>query len=136
MYFFFLITPSIIMSSPIICCLRCSKASLGNDLVKILALCSFESTYSNLTTFWDTCSLRKCYLIGKHFILECMIGFFDILIALVFSYSIIIGCSYLTSKYSSVCFIQITWVQQDSTVMYSASTIEWNGGLFLTWPWY
>ena len=61
---------------------------------------------------------------GMCFLMECMTGFFDIFMALVLSQFIIIGCSYLTSKYSSVCFTQITWVQQDAIVMYSASAVE------------
>ena len=105
-------------------CLRCSKASLGSGLVKMSATCSFVSTYASLTTFRDTCSLRKWYFIGMCFVLERMIGFFDIFMALVLSQFILIGCSDFTSKFSSVCFIQMTWVQHDATTIYSASAME------------
>ena len=53
-----------------------------------------------------------------------MTGFFDILMELVLSQLIIIGCSYFTSKSSSVCFIQMTWVQHDAVAIYSASAVE------------
>ena len=82
--------------------LRCSKDSLGSGSVKMSATYSFVSTYSSLKTFWDTCSLRKWYFIGMCFVLECMIWFFDMFITLVLSKFIIIGCSYFTSKSSSV----------------------------------
>ena len=105
-------------------CLRFSKASLGSGLVKMSATYSFVSTYSTLTTFWDTCSLRKWYFIGMCFVLECMTKSFDIFMILVLSQFIIIGCSYLTSKSSSFCFIQMTWVQHDAAAIYSASAME------------
>ena len=104
--------------------LRWSKYPLGNGLVKISTICSFVSTYSCFKTFLDTCSLRKWYYIGMCFFLECMKEFFDIFMALVLSQFISIGCSYFINKYSSVYFIQITWIQHDTTRIYSASIME------------
>ena len=104
--------------------LICSKDSLGSFLVKMSATSYFVSTYSSLTTFWDTCSLRKWCFIGMCFVLECMTWFLDILMALVLSQFIIIGFSYFTSKSFSFCFIQMTWVQHDTTTIYSASALE------------
>ena len=105
-------------------CLRCSKDSLGSGLVKMSATCSFVSTYSSLTTFWDTCSLRKWYFIGICYVLECMTRLLDIFMELVLSQFIIIGFSYFISKSSSVCFIQMTWMQHDASTIYSASVVE------------
>jgi len=70
-----------------------SKESLGNDLVKRYAICSLEGTYSNLTTWSWTYSLRKWYLMGICLVLECWKWFLERLIALVLSHMIEIGWS-------------------------------------------
>ena len=115
-------------------CLRWSKDSLGSRLVKMLATYSFVSTYSSLTTFRDTCSLRKLYFIGTCFVLECMIGFLDILMALVISQFIIIGCSYFTSNSSSVCFIHMTWcnMTEQKYILPLLWRVKWKIVFYLT----
>jgi len=90
---------------------RYSKASLGSDFVKITATCYFVPTYSTLMFFSATCSCRKWYLIGMFFILECITGFFEILIALVSSQYIGMGSSYSTYISVKFCFIHRTHVQ-------------------------
>jgi hypothetical protein len=88
------------------------------------AICSLVSTYTILTTFWVTRSLRKWYLIGMCLVLECITRFLDILMAVVLSQLIVMVLSYLICKSSNVCFIQRTCVQQDATMMYSASVAD------------
>ena len=53
-----------------------------------------------------------------------MTGCFFIFMALLISQFIIIGCSYFTSKSSSVCFIQMTYVQHDAPTIYSSFAME------------
>ena len=105
-------------------CLRYSKASLGNGLVRISATCSLEGTYSNLTFCSSTCSRRKWYLIGMCLVFECMTRFFEMLIALVLSHKIEIGGVQVIWKSCKVCIIQRSWVQQDATATYSALAVD------------
>ena len=65
--------------------LRYSKASLGRGLVKMYAIYSFVSTYSNMIFFSVTCSLRKWNLMGMCLVLECITRFLDMFITLVLS---------------------------------------------------
>ena len=58
------------------------------------------------------------------FVLECMTGCFVIFMIVVISQIIIIRCSYFTSKSSSVCFIQMTYVQHDAPTIYSSFAVE------------
>ena len=88
------------------------------------AICSFVSIYSNLTTFWDTCFLKKWYLIGIWFVLECITWFLDMFIAFVLSQCITMGSSYFTSKSSNICFIQMTCVQHDATTIYLTYVVD------------
>ena len=64
---------------------RYSKASRGSSFVKMSSTCSFAPTYSTLMFFYATYSRRKWYLIGMCFVLECITGFFEILMVLVLS---------------------------------------------------
>jgi hypothetical protein len=80
--------------------------------------------YSILTLSLATCSLRKWYFMGICFEFECIIGFFEILIALVLSQMIEIGRSYSTLISSSVFFIQITCVKHDVAAIYSYSIVD------------
>ena len=106
------------------CWWRYSDVVVGRGLVKISASCSVVGTYSNLTTLSKTCSLRKWNLIGMCFVLECITGFFKILIALVLSQNMGIGSSYVTCMSCRLCFIQRTWVQHVVATTYSASAVE------------
>ena len=104
--------------------LRYSKFSLGRGLMKMSAIFSFVSTYSNLTFFSVTYSLRKWNLIGICFVLECINGFLEMFIALVLPQSIGMGTSYFTYMSSKVWFIQITWVQHVVAAIYSTSAFD------------
>ena len=106
------------------CWRRYSNVVVGRGLVKISASCSVVGTYSNLTTLSRTCSLRKWNLIGICFVLECITGFFEILIALVLSQNMGIDSSYVTYMSCRFCFIQRTWVQHAAAATYSASAVE------------
>ena len=64
---------------------RYSKDSRGRSFVNMSTTCSFVPTYSTRIFFSTTYSRRKWYLIGMFFILECITGFFEILMALVLS---------------------------------------------------
>jgi hypothetical protein len=70
---------------------RYSKVSLGRGLVKMYAIFYFVPMYSKLIFFSVTCSRRKWYLSGMCFVLECITGFFEILIVLVWSQNIRMG---------------------------------------------
>ena len=63
---------------------------------------------------------------GICFVLECIIGFLDMFIALVLSQSIGMGSSYLTWMSSNVYFIQITCVQHVVAAIYSAFVVDKN----------
>ena len=91
----------------------------GSGFVKMSATCSFVPTYSTLMFFSATCSYRKWYLIGMCFVLECITGFFEILIALALSQYIGMGSSYSTYIYVKVCFIHRTCVQRCSIIFLS-----------------
>jgi hypothetical protein len=73
--------------------LKYTKVYLGNSLVKISAIFSFVDTYSNLTSFSFTFSLRKWNLIDMFLVFECNIRFFELLIALELSKNMAIGSS-------------------------------------------
>ena len=60
----------------------------------------------------------------KMFCLRVHKRIFGHVIALVLSQCIRMGSSYFTSKFSNVCFIQMTCVQHDATTIYSASAID------------
>ena len=51
-------------------------------------------------------------------------GCFVIFMTVVISQFNIIGCSYFTSNSSSVCFIQMTYVQHDAPKIYSSFAVE------------
>lgn len=101
-----------------------SNASCGKGFLKISAIFFVVLMYSNLIFCSVTCSWRKWYLIGICLVLECITGFFEILMALVLSQKIVIGCliSMLTSLKAS--FIHIICVQQSAAAIYSASVVE------------
>ncbi len=103
---------------------RYSKASRGSGFVKMYATCFFVPTYSNQMFFSATCSHRKWYLIGMCLVLECINGFFEILMALVLSQYIGMGSSYSTYISVKVCFIQRTYVQHVAAAIYSASVVD------------
>ena len=88
------------------------------------ATCSFVPTYSTMMFFSTTCSRRKWYLIGMYLVLECITGFFEILMALVLLQYIGMGSPYSTCISLRVCFIQRTSVQHDAVAIYSASAID------------
>ena len=83
---------------------RYSKASHGSSFVEMSATCSFVPTYSTRMFFSATCSHRKWYLIGMCLVLECITGFFEILMALVLSQYIGMGSSYSTCISVKVLF--------------------------------
>ena len=112
--------------------LRYSKLSLERGLVKMSSIYSFVLGSSNLMFFSMTCSLRKWNLIGICFVLECITGFLEVLIALVLSQGIGMGSSYFTCMSSKVCFIQRTWVQHATAAMYFSSIVyKDTDGFFL-----
>ena len=61
---------------------------------------------------------------GMCFVLDYIIGFLYMFIALVLSQSIGMGSLYFTWISSNVCFIQITCVQHAIATIYSASTVD------------
>ena len=61
---------------------------------------------------------------GVCFILECIIGFLDMFIAMVLSQKIGMGSSYFTCMSSNVCLIQMTCVQHVVAAIYFASAID------------
>ena len=89
----------------------CSKASCGSGFVKMSTTFSFVPTYSTLMLFSATYSHTKWYLIGMCLVVECITGFFEILMALVLSQYIGMGSSYSTCISIKVCFIHRTCVQ-------------------------
>jgi hypothetical protein len=103
---------------------RYSKDSRGSGFVKMSTTCSFVPTYSTLMFFSITYSYRKRYLIGMCFVLECITGFFEILMALILSQYIGMGSSYSTCIFVKVCFIQRTCVQHVATAIYSTSAVD------------
>ena len=100
------------------------NASLGRGLVNILATCSLEGTYSNLTFCSSTCSCRKWYLIGMCLVLECITGFFDILMAFVLSEKMEIGGENLIWMSCKFCIIQSSHVQHDAVATYYAYVVD------------
>jgi hypothetical protein len=85
-----------------------SKASRGSGFVKMSATCSFMPTYST----------PMCL------VLECITGYFEILMVLVLSQYIGMGSSYSTCISVKVCFIQRTCVQHVVAAIYSASDVD------------
>ena len=104
--------------------LRYSKVSLGRGSIKMFATYSFVPVYSNLIFFSMTYSQRKWNLIGMCLVLECILGFLEILMALILSHRVGIGSSHVTCMSCRFCFIQRIWVQQVATTIYSASAVD------------
>ena len=77
-----------------------------------------EGTYSNLTFFSSTCSRRKWCLIGMCLVLECITGFFEILMALLLSHRMEMGGEHLIWISCNVYIIQIICVKHDPTATY------------------
>ena len=92
--------------------------------MNISAVCFEEEIKFNWTTRFVTCSLKKWYLIGMWLVLEWRDGILDILMALVLSHCRGIGSSYFTSKSASVWIIQIIYVQQVASTMYSSFVVD------------
>jgi hypothetical protein len=88
------------------------------------AICSLVPTYSTRMLFSTTFSHRKLNFIGMCFVLECITGFFEILMELVLSQYIEMGSSYSTCIYVNVCFIHRTYVQNVVSSIYSNSAID------------
>ena len=86
-------------------CRRYSNVSLGRGFVNLSAICSCVPIYSILMLFSATCSHRKWYLTWMCFLLQCITGFFEILIARLLSHKIRIRSSYVTWMSAIVCFI-------------------------------
>ena len=105
--------------------LRYKNASLGNSFVNLSAICSFVFTYSNLTSLSCTNSLKKCYFITMCFVLECITGFFDMLIVLVLSQYMTTGSLISTFIPSNNCLNQTMLEQLTIAATYSASAMDW-----------
>lgn len=100
-------------------CLRYSNASMGRVLANMSATCSLDGTYSNLTFYSSTFSHKKWYLIGMCFVLECITGFFEILMALVLSHSMEMGGEHFIWISCNVYIIQRSCLKHDATTTYS-----------------
>ena len=97
--------------------------SSWRGLVNISANCNSVEINSSTTSLFSTWSLIKWCLISMCLVLECWIGFFVKLIALVLSHLIGI-LHYVIPKSSSYCLIHNTWAQQLPTATYSASAVD------------
>ena len=74
--------------------------------------------------FFVMCSLKKRYLIRICFEFECIIGFFEIFMALVLSHNIGFRSLYSILISCNVYFIQKICVQQVVATMYSTNSIN------------
>ena len=89
-------------------------------------ICFFVLTYSNLTSLSYTNSLKKWYFIVMCFVLVCIIGFFDILIALVLSQYMNIGSLISILIPSNNCLNQKMLEKLTVASTYSISTVDWD----------
>ena len=104
--------------------LRYKNASLGNGLVNMSAIYSFVWTYSNLISLSCTSSLEKWYFIAICLVLECITGFFDMLIALVLSQNMTTS-SLISTFIPCNNFLNQTMLEQFTTATtYSASVVD------------
>lgn len=87
-------------------CRTYSTESQGRGLVNIYAICSLKGRYSNFIFWSKTYSLRKWYLTGMCLVFECIIGFLNILMTLVLSQKIDMGCEQVTWICCRVWIIQ------------------------------
>lgn len=69
-------------------------------------------------------SIRKWCWIDMCLVFECITKFFEMFITIVLSHVIGIGSSNTTLISFNVCFICITWVQQDVVAIYSTSNVD------------
>jgi hypothetical protein len=74
--------------------------------------------------FYVTYSRRKWILIGTCLFLELISRFLDMLIALVFSWSIKISLTYLTCVSCRVLFIQMLSSQHSTTVIHFSYVVD------------
>ena len=61
---------------------------------------------------------------GMCLVLECMIGFFEIMMALLLSHRMEMGRVHVISMSCKVCIIQSSCVQQDAVATYFASVVD------------
>ena len=106
--------------------LRYKNASLGSGLVNMSAIYSFVWTYSNLISLSCTNSLTKWYFIAICLVLECIIGFFEMLIALVLSQNMTTDSLISTFMPSNNYLNQTILEQFIASTTYSASTTDWD----------
>ena len=85
--------------------------------------CLSVRTCSRVIFFSSTRSLMKWCWMLIYLVLQCWIGFLEILMALKLSQNnMMTSCA--TLYYLNICFIHKSWMQQLPTIMYSTSTVE------------
>lgn len=100
-----------------------SKWSLGNALVKMLAICCLVTQKFMEIFPISTLSLRKWWQMSMCFVLLCCTWFFSMLIVLVLSQKIGTHLT-LRPKSLSCCLIHNSWAQHEAVATYLYSTID------------